>query len=104
MDRNGFVEFVARQRWTFAKTYAEKAPHEYVVRGKLNATDEEFVDAAKFVDGNGFVAKFWGQKNSYYELDGYYYWTGFRRPETSMIINRCDKRLYELIMVRADKG
>ncbi len=35
-------EFINKQSWTFAKTYAEKAPHEYIVRGKHAGTDEEF--------------------------------------------------------------
>ena len=36
-------QFIERESWTFAKTYADKAPHEYVVRSKQKSTDEEFM-------------------------------------------------------------
>ena len=93
-----FKRFVESQRWTFARTYAEHAPHEYVVKGKCNVDDEEFVRMARFVDDNGFEAKFFSQTNSYYELDGYYYWTKYRDPEGARIINRCRKDDYEVSM------
>lgn len=38
-------EFIEKQSWIFAKTYANKAPHEYIVRGRINGTDEEFMEA-----------------------------------------------------------
>ena len=33
-------EFIERQNWIFAKTYAHKAPHEYVVRDNVKGTDK----------------------------------------------------------------
>ncbi len=37
------TDFIKKQNWIFAKTYATRAPHEYIVRGKINGTDEEFL-------------------------------------------------------------
>ena len=40
---NELKAFVDKQTWTFAKTYAQKAPHEYIVRHKHTGSDEEFM-------------------------------------------------------------
>ena len=47
MDTKALKDFINRQAWTFAKTYANKAPHEYIVRGRINGTDEEFMEIIK---------------------------------------------------------
>ena len=46
--------------WTFAKTYAETAPHEYVVLGRNGCplSSEDFVRAAKVIATFGEPAKF----------------------------------------------
>lgn len=42
-------DFIEKQNWIFAKTYSDRAPHEYVVRGKLNGTDEEFLEIVDYI-------------------------------------------------------
>ena len=37
-------EFFNKQKWTYAKTYADRAPHEYIVRHKHVREDEEFME------------------------------------------------------------
>ena len=36
-DLDWWLEFAATREWTFAKTYAETAPHHYVVEGRTPA-------------------------------------------------------------------
>ena len=35
MELKDFADFVDRQNWIFAKTYADRAPNEYIVRDML---------------------------------------------------------------------
>ena len=91
---NGVIEklrtFVDSEKWTFAKTYANKAPHYYIVRGKINGDDEEFMWAAEYIQCSGAPMHYWGHLNHYIYLDGWWYWVmkdGDDDP--TMIINRC---------------
>jgi hypothetical protein len=44
------IEFINRNEWIFAKTYADFAPHEYVVKEKLNKEDQEiFLEFTLFI-------------------------------------------------------
>ena len=52
-------DFFNTQSWTFAKTYADRAPHEYIVRGKHAGTDEEFMAAVDYILANGITMYFW---------------------------------------------
>lgn len=45
--------FIEKQTWTFAKTYAKKAPHEYIVRHKHVGDDEEFMAMVDYILNNG---------------------------------------------------
>ena len=82
--------FFRSQNWTFAKTYAEKAPHEYIVRGKHNGTSEEFSDAVTYIREHGFHAWFWKSEHVYLILDNKLYWTMGAPVEETIIINRCN--------------
>ena len=41
-------DFIAKQNWVFAKTYANSAPHEYIVLSKVLGDNgkEEFLEFA----------------------------------------------------------
>ena len=43
MELEELRSFIDKQSWIFAKTYADRAPHEYIVRGRAAGTDEEFM-------------------------------------------------------------
>ena len=89
--------FVSRYPWTFAKTYADFAPHEYYVKDKLDdAGQEEFVWFVEFIRDYGFNCKFAGKEHTYFELDGYYYWTMGDPVEKTTILNRCKTKDYEI--------
>lgn len=94
---NEIQEFFEKQNWIFAKTYAQKAPHEYIVRGKSAGTDEEFIVAVKYILDNGITMYFWNHPNKYIFHEGRQYWVmrdGENDPST--IINRCNLDEYKL--------
>ena len=49
MEEQKLREFINKQSWIFAKTYANKAPHEYIIRGRINGTDEDVLKYRKDV-------------------------------------------------------
>lgn len=90
-------EFIEKQSWIFAKTYAHKAPHEYVVRNRVNGSDEEFMYVVNYIQENGITMYFWDHPNKYIFVDGHQYWVmrdGEDDPTT--ILNRCDLSQYKL--------
>ncbi len=90
MNETTLREFIDRETWTFAKTYANKAPHEYIVRGKVKSSDEEFMNVASYISEHGAPMHYWGHLNHYVYLDGWWYWVMKNNDEDpSMIINRC---------------
>lgn len=89
-------EFIRRNKWIFAKTYAESAPHEYIVKEKLTRDDQKFFEEyVAYIRKNGFAARFWDQEHLYYELGGRYYWTMGDPIEENSILNRCYVNDYE---------
>ena len=89
-------EFIAKQSWIFAKTYADRAPHEYIVRGRAAGTDEEFMSVVNYIAENGITMYFWNHPNKYIFLDGHQYWVmrnGENDPTT--ILNRCNTNEYK---------
>lgn len=80
-------EMIDRCQWQWAKTY-ENCPHEYIVRGKCELTDEEFL---AFVDAQRCMGtpEQWGKYNfPYLYINGYKYWTMGSSYEETKIINR----------------
>ena len=93
---NFITEYFQKQSWTFARTYADRAPHEYIMRGKATGTDQEFVDAVIYIRENGIPMHFWGQEYIYLYLDGKLYWTMGEPVEETIILNRCDRKDVEI--------
>lgn len=82
--------FVAARKWTFAKTYVNKYPHEWT-HAKAN-TDPEFMWAVGYLNRRGVTERFWGWKRPYFHYAAphgtHKYWTmGYPAHETE-IINR----------------
>lgn len=79
-----FCEWIDRTTWTFAKTYAETAPHEYAALSKANSTLLDLYRATMFIMRNGFV-------QMYYQTPFFAYVVGNRRYWTYMsydLVNR----------------
>ncbi len=96
MDINKLRSFISKQSWIFAKTYANRAPHEYIVRGKSAGTDEEFMAVVNYIIEKGITMYFWNHPNKYIYLDGHHYWvmrSGENDP--TIIINRCNTDEYK---------
>ena len=98
-----FREFIDTQTWIYAKSYADKAPHEYCLKEKTDFK-KDFVDAVKCIQQNGFTAFFWKKPNTYLYLDGYFYWVMHPIAEEVILINRCKAEDYKLIFIANKKG
>jgi hypothetical protein len=93
-----FHNFVSRFKWTFAKTYANTAPHEYIVLEKVGLEHKaEFISVARFIRDAGFKAFYYRSQGFYYILGDYYYWTMDENVEDTKLINRAKLADYELI-------
>ena len=81
--------FVDGEKWTFARTYAETWPHEYLVRDRVD--EDLFVQLVRHIRAFGYEGKFYHQTYTDFEEKGLVYWTmGAPIPETT-IVNRCTK-------------
>ena len=89
-------DFISRQDWIFAKTYADRAPHEYVVRHKINGTDEEFMKIVNYIREYGITMYFWNRPNKYILVDGWQYWAMGDDKGEVIVLNRCDLERYKL--------
>ena len=81
--------FVNQQRWTFAKTYAETRPHEYLVRDHVD--EEPFVLLVKHIRKYGYEGTCFHKPITYFDEDGMVYWTMDTPVEETTIVNRCSK-------------
>lgn len=98
METPDFVRsFIKYQSWVFAKTYADRAPHEYVVRGKQNGPDEDFMAVVNYISEHGITMHFWNHPNKYIFVDGWQYWVmKDSDDDPTMVLNRCDLSQYKL--------
>lgn len=95
-DFDWWLNFAASRKWTFAKTYAETAPHHYIVEGRTSGvTHEDMVRAAR-------VIHTFGQPGKYYSLtkiylvgpDGRYrWWTEDNHFTDTTLVNRATTEL-----------
>lgn len=95
MDIEEFKLFVNSQRWIFAKTYAQKSPHEYCLRRNV-ISDDVFCGAVNFIRENGFPVKYFGREYICFALDGRLYWTMGEPIDKTILINRNNIRDYEI--------
>jgi hypothetical protein len=70
-----FCEWVERETWIFAKTYAETAPHEYAVLNKSSTGLLDMYKATMFILRNGFVQMFYQTPFMAYEVNNRRYWS-----------------------------
>jgi hypothetical protein len=97
-NENEFRDFVSKFKWTFAKTYATTAPHEYIVLRKVGLEHKaDFINAAQFIRDAGFRAFYYKSKRFYYSLGDFYYWTMDEAVKDTDLINRAKLADYELI-------
>ncbi len=75
-DLEWWYEFAAAREWTFAKTYAQSAPHDYVVAGRTpGVTHADLVRAAHVIHTFGRPGKYYSVTKIYLEsADGRHRW------------------------------
>lgn len=67
--------FAERHQWKFATTYANTAPHEYIVKKWLPKDDRLlFERLVQTINKESVIGYFYGHKNNYLILGDYYYW------------------------------
>ena len=75
LDQKQLELMLSEVKWTFAKTYAKTAPHEYIVNHQYPLVFEQM---CKLIDAEGYDRDFTlsGHTNRYryYNLGGYKYW------------------------------
>ena len=81
--------FIVNSKWIFAKTYAATWPHHYIVRDRVD--EALFINLVKHIRCFGYEAPFYNKKYTYFEEEGYVYWTMGAPIEETTIINRCSK-------------
>lgn len=65
-DLRWWLDLAPTLTWTWAKTYADSAPHWYVVEGRtLGLTREDYIRAGRVIRTFGEPGKFWSYTNLY---------------------------------------
>jgi len=75
-DLDWWLSKAKELKWTWAKTYADFAPHHYVVAGKTEGFSQQDCErAARVVDTFGIPKTFWNRVGIYLEdKDAEYHW------------------------------
>ena len=91
--------YAERHKWRFATTYADRAPHEYLVKAWLTEDDkleyERFVQTLKT---QYVVGYFHGHKNHYLILGGHYYW--FMGQHDNMAVDLINRTVTDFLEFR----
>jgi len=78
--------FIRNAKWIFAKTYADKFPHEYCLR--KNMDEKAFERFVKHIRIFGYVKYFFRKPMVYFDFDGYKYWTMGDTLKNTILVNR----------------
>ena len=84
---NALKEFITSCEWTFAKTYAQTWPHEYIVRDRVD--EGKFLELVGHIRAHGYQGKFYNMTLTYFDHEGMTYWTMGAPINETIIVNRC---------------
>jgi hypothetical protein len=96
-DLDWWLHFAATHEWTFAKTYAETAPHDYLVEGRTAGVDHgDMVRAARVIHTFGTPGKYYSLTKIYLvSPDGQYrWWTEDSHFTDTTLVNRATTRRF----------
>lgn len=96
-DLEWWLSRAAALEWTYAKTYAEIAPHHYVVENRTpGVTHEDMVRAARVIHTFGQPGKYYSLTKIYLvSADGRYrWWTEDRLFTDTTLVNRATTELF----------
>lgn len=83
-------EFLNKQEFTFAKSYADTFPHTYLQRRK--ASDEtQFEQFLQLIRKEGKVYHFFQKQYVYLEIDNFIYWEVGRPIKCVQVLNKAPK-------------
>lgn len=91
---NEIKQFINKYEWTFAKTYANTYPHEYLVLRNVKDEDKDmFYKLVNKIFDDGYEDNFYDLKNKYLIIGDHKYWSCDKTPETTILINRAIKHI-----------
>lgn len=97
-DLAWWLDFAQSRSWTFAKTYADTAPHDYIVQDRTpGVTHEDVVRAARVIATFGVPGKFYSTTKLYLTSpdDRFRWWCEDRQFTDATLVNRAGTdRLY----------
>lgn len=95
-DLAWWLVLASRVEWKWASTYAQKAPHDYVVRGKTHGmADEDFRRAARVIHTFGEPGRYHRSTNIYLQWGSHRWWTMDKNLDETSLINRAvNDRVY----------
>jgi len=97
-DSNWWLETAVQQEWIWAKTYADTAPHSYIVEGRSPSLEhDDYVRAGRVIHTFGLPAKFYGMTSIYLTSpDGRLKWWTMDADvrDTGLINQATTERLY----------
>ena len=74
MTDSEIKQLIASLKWTFAKTYAKKSPHEYAICKAGEPHRDEVVYFMRHIFDNGETELYYGHPFTVYRFDGRKYW------------------------------
>lgn len=93
-------KYFESQKWTFAKTYAMFAPHEYIVRSKVS-DKEAFDKAVHYIQQYGMRMFYYKHERKYLFAGGQFYWALWNEDDpTDAVINRCKPEDYDIVFMK----
>lgn len=96
-----FRDWVESYEWTFAKSYADGAPHEWLVR--RNVHNEEMFEAfIGFIRFYGYPELYAGEEYVCLDIGNHKYWTMGAPVEETVIINRRSYDGYDIVQELVD--
>ena len=84
-----FKDLIEQNDWIFAKTYAIKGPHEYIVKYKMDKKwHQSLINFAKFIKTEGYARMYEGREYTCYDYEGRRYWSMDEDIDKTDLINR----------------
>lgn len=75
MNDDKIRKLISNLSWTFAKTYADKSPHEYAIIKPGDEHRDEVVEFMKYIFDHGELRPYFGHPFMVYKIDGRIYWS-----------------------------
>lgn len=88
-DKNRIEAFLSKAPCKWAKTYADRAPHWYIlVSACPGELKEEFYWFVQAIKDFGYQEKFWSKTFTYLNVGEYKYWSMEQPHEKAILINK----------------